>query len=489
MKTLYRAITSFGLAFALVTPAASASLMFGSQEASFATGVSGPQQSHNLFAHFQDHASTSTEPEEVATAPGLDEAILDHAGTVSHAVTAQNFSAVTYRLPQAPALAEQLQQHVEITQQQWDTEFIDDGRHLTLETVVTASAQNLLAIRVETTVLRDGGTSVDHHTYWYDATSDEVISATKLFTPTGADSLLARIRMDVLNGQNMTAEQAQALLAASNDELLGSLNFTPDADLVVEFGESAGHTAALRVEPSDYEPWLSTLGRQALAAATEPETLPLPADYVDCTEVACVALTFDDGPGARTGEVLDVLKKHNAQGTFFVLGPLVEHNPQLVQRMVNEGHQVGNHTWTHPQLSALSASGIRSEMRSTREAIIEATGQAPAMMRPPYGDRSAAVDATLANQPDGEEILWDVDTLDWQHRDAGKVLDYVKKLTKPGSIILMHDIHDSTVDAVPAVAKYLRDQGYQMVTVEKLLESQNPQPGEIYVNGPNPADY
>lgn len=223
---------------------------------------------------------------------------------------------------------------------------------------------------------------------------------------------------------------------------------------------------------------------------SEPEETQQPADddtaapggRPDCTKLRCIALTFDDGPGPHTKQLLDTLAKTGSKATFFVLGPNVASQPELIKRMAKEGHQIGNHSWNHPQLSRLSSKKVLSEIERTSAEVKKITGHGTNGIRPPYGDFNKSVRKTLSNVPDGEIILWSVDTLDWKTRSTAKTIASVKKEARPGAIVLMHDIHKPTVDAVPAIVKYLRDEGYTLVTVDDLLASEHPKPGQVFTH-------
>lgn len=223
---------------------------------------------------------------------------------------------------------------------------------------------------------------------------------------------------------------------------------------------------------------------------SEPEETQPPADdntaapggRPDCTKLRCIALTFDDGPGPHTKQLLDTLAKTGSKATFFVLGPNVASQPELIKRMAKEGHQIGNHSWNHPQLSRLSSKKVLSEIERTSAEVKKITGHGTNGIRPPYGDFNKSVRKTLSNVPDGEIILWSVDTLDWKTRSTAKTIASVKKEARPGAIVLMHDIHKPTVDAVPAIVKYLRDEGYTLVTVDDLLASEHPKPGQVFTH-------
>ncbi|RKS08619.1 peptidoglycan/xylan/chitin deacetylase (PgdA/CDA1 family) [Nocardiopsis sp. Huas11] len=197
----------------------------------------------------------------------------------------------------------------------------------------------------------------------------------------------------------------------------------------------------------------------------------------DCAQLKCVALTFDDGPGEYTDEVLDDLAVYDAQATFYVLGSKVGGNTDILQRMTREGHQVGNHSWDHADLATLSADEVDEDMDRTNEAIREATGTEPTTMRPPYG----SLDDTARSAIDQAVILWDVDTLDWESRDADAVTEVTMDETGPGSVVLFHDIHESTAEAVPSVLKRLHRQGYHFVTVDELFQD-TLEPGDVYTD-------
>lgn len=179
-----------------------------------------------------------------------------------------------------------------------------------------------------------------------------------------------------------------------------------------------------------------------------------------------VALTFDDGPHPKnTMKILDLLKKYDAKATFFMLGSRVDFYPLIAKRVAEEGHELGNHTWNHKDLTTLSSESIEQEVNDTSEVILQVTGQKPTVIRPPYGATNKQVEAVL-NLP---SILWTVDTMDWKTHNPQAVLEEVRDNVQDGSIILMHDIHESTVAAVELVLKYLEENGYTCVTVSDIL--------------------
>ena len=200
-------------------------------------------------------------------------------------------------------------------------------------------------------------------------------------------------------------------------------------------------------------------------------------DEVNCHEVACVALTFDDGPSFYTEGLLDTLKEHNVKATFFVLGTQVRIQSETILRMFQEGHQIGNHTWDHPNLTQMGDAQIREQLQLTDDLITQIIGVPTPFLRPPYG---AYNDRVLAAS--GLPIIfWSVDPLDWKDRDAETVASRI--IDAPvGAIILAHDIHKSTVAAVPAIIAALKSRGIHFVTVTKLYEPHTLLPENVYKN-------
>ena len=178
-----------------------------------------------------------------------------------------------------------------------------------------------------------------------------------------------------------------------------------------------------------------------------------------------IAITFDDGPGNYTEQLLDTLKERDIKVTFFVVGNRIAAFEDIVLREYQEGHQVASHTFTHPDLKKLSEASIRQEMVQTTDAIKALTGQEKVYFRPPYGNYNN----TVIKYADGPIILWSVDTLDWKYRNAQTVRQNIVNGAKDGAIILLHDIHPTSVAGAIMAIDDLRQQGYEFVTVEDLL--------------------
>ena len=190
--------------------------------------------------------------------------------------------------------------------------------------------------------------------------------------------------------------------------------------------------------------------------------------YIKKRSRKAVALTFDDGPNPNTTPIaLELLKKYNAKGTFFMVGKAVAGNEEIIKQVVAEGHQIGNHSWSHPLLTKISLEQAKSQINDTTEALKKASGQDVHIMRPPYGGINAAIQAAV----DQSFILWDVDTLDWKNRNTASIMKEVRK-ARPGSIILMHDVHQTSINALPTVLQYLTKQGFELVTIDELMGDQ-----------------
>lgn len=180
-----------------------------------------------------------------------------------------------------------------------------------------------------------------------------------------------------------------------------------------------------------------------------------------------IALTFDDGPGAQTPRFLDVLRRHGAPATFFVLGQHVSGGRTTLQRMLREGHAIGNHSWSHPNL----AGGGQGQITSTNDAIRSAVGVTPCLFRPPYGAHGAALDGQLRSLG-LLDVLWTVDTNDWQRPGASVIADRVISGARSGAIVLMHDAggdRSQGLAALPRIITTLKGRGYEFVTVPQLL--------------------
>lgn len=183
-----------------------------------------------------------------------------------------------------------------------------------------------------------------------------------------------------------------------------------------------------------------------------------------------IAITFDDGPNPNnTPRLLDMLRARNIKATFYVVGSNVDLYPQIVRRTVAEGHEIGSHSYTHRLLSKMSDPEIRNELNRCRDAIGRATGIQPRTLRPPYGGLLQRQREWVNAEYGYPIILWAVDPLDWKRPGPSVVCSRILSHTTAGSIILAHDLHSQTVDAMPATLDGLLQRGFKFVTVSQLL--------------------
>lgn len=197
------------------------------------------------------------------------------------------------------------------------------------------------------------------------------------------------------------------------------------------------------------------------------DTLPIIESSVD-NKKPMVALTFDDGPSAHTGRLLDIFEKYGGKGTFFVLGNTLDNRKETLRRMALQGHEIGNHSWSHRQFTNISSEEVKDQIMMTRAKIYEITGVDCKIVRPPYGACNDEI-RNLGKDLGVSFVNWSVDTLDWKSKNADAVYNEIMKDVGDGHIILCHDLHKTTVDAMERVVPALIEKGYQLVTVTELL--------------------
>lgn len=209
------------------------------------------------------------------------------------------------------------------------------------------------------------------------------------------------------------------------------------------------------------------------------ENLPIQSNgrVIDPTK-PMVALTFDDGPQTSVGnQIMDVAAKYGAKVTFYLVGDRIPSRAAEVQRMVAEGHEVGNHSLNHKILTKVSAAEVVKQVEGCNDVIQQYTGTRPATMRLPGGGKNATVLANI-NQP---IILWNIDTLDWKTKNTASVVSSVLNNVKDGDVVLMHELYSSTGNAVDIIIPELAARGFQMVTVSELAAARGGmQPGKVY---------
>lgn len=201
-------------------------------------------------------------------------------------------------------------------------------------------------------------------------------------------------------------------------------------------------------------------------AGVPAEPLPVPTGIDPSRPM--IALTFDDGPKTSvTSRILDSLQANGGKATFFMLGSNVNSNQGVIQRMVNQGCEVANHTHDHKYISKISDGEIINQLSSTNQKIAAVSGVSPALMRPPGGYINAHSQSVVGSLG-MSAIMWSIDTRDWQHRNAQRTINTVLSQVKDGDIILMHDIYSTTADAAVVLIPELTARGYQLVTVSEL---------------------
>jgi peptidoglycan/xylan/chitin deacetylase (PgdA/CDA1 family) len=248
---------------------------------------------------------------------------------------------------------------------------------------------------------------------------------------------------------------------------------------VIFLGVVRGQTAppAQPVEKSTVA--ATTPARVAPAAGAAPASPAQPQITFNSVHVdgPYIALTFDDGPHATlTPKLLDLLATHHMKATFFVVGQNAADHPDILRRAVREGHEIANHSWSHPNLGKMSDEAVRRELQKTDDAIVAAIGKRPTLLRPPYGSITAHQKRWIHDEFGYRIIIWDVDPLDWKRPGPSVVTSRILKETHAGSIVLAHDIHPPTIEAMVATFDQLDRKGFKSVTVTDLLAMATPLP-------------
>ncbi len=270
--------------------------------------------------------------------------------------------------------------------------------------------------------------------------------------------------------------------------LLAGAAFSPGGELVVPLSAHPVSGAALaspqtvHISAGAAAPLLSDLGRQVqqLAGTGLPLAPPAPAapgqEHVNCDLVPCAALTYDDGPNTQTTRLLGILAAHSVHATFFQQGVNVAAYPAIAAAVAAAGHSIGNHTMNHPDLTKLTDAQVRAQVRGASANILRVSGVSPPFLRPPYGASNAMVQRAV-----GLPLIdLSADSLDWQSRNKEVFIPRVLDLVRPGGIVLLHDIHATTVDGQDQLITTLQGQGYHLVTVPQLFHGIELQNGRAY---------
>ncbi|MDO4488559.1 MAG: polysaccharide deacetylase family protein [Eubacteriales bacterium] len=246
-------------------------------------------------------------------------------------------------------------------------------------------------------------------------------------------------------------------------------------------GEANTEAETLGFDPNTYGPGMPMVnnGTGAAAAQTGNSNIVMSnGREIDLTK-PMIALTYDDGPQTTSGNrILDVFAKYGQRATFFLVGDRIASRADEVRRMVAEGHEIANHTYSHKYLTKYGAETIRSEVSKCNEAIKAITGSYPSVMRLPGGSKNSTVVANIGMPI----ILWNIDTRDWEHRNAQKTVSAILGKVKDGDIVLMHELYGATADATEIVVPELINQGFQLVTISEMAQFKGIQLGanQIY---------
>ncbi|AXG81782.1 polysaccharide deacetylase family protein [Streptomyces paludis] len=376
----------------------------------------------------------------------------------------------------------------------------EGGHELNVSFSFLAASADVVGLRLTRFEGGGAGSGLSDTTMWFDGSTGKVMPALALISSKKADLLqfAAAVKDSLKDREGVTPELLAKALVASGGSGPDSLSFTPEGDLQVAFnagtvGPPAAGVVTAEVPSGEIQPMLSDFGGRVWEQILDPgKELTLdggppkgsevgapggggtaPKRSVDCLAVKCVALTFDDGPGQYTEELLKHLAEYNARATFFLVGRNAELQPGVVKELVAGGHELGSHSWEHRDLSKMSAGEVRADLDRTDAAINKITGSDPTVMRPPYGAHNATVDGAT----ELPMILWSVDTEDWKYHDSAKVSTTVTSTVRPGGIVLMHDIHATSVAAVPGMLEKLKADGYEFVTVSELYGPDGPKAG------------
>ncbi|MGI5284671.1 polysaccharide deacetylase family protein [Nonomuraea polychroma] len=425
-------------------------------------------------------------------------------------------------LATAPALNRALRAQIQRQLQDFRRRTQDGGVYPRPELNVTwqlaAASSQAIGVRLRTGEFLGASWGNSTRTLWFDPRKGKAVGSTGLLAGQDALRQLAELVREQLKGRG---EQVERNEVTADGGQLDSMAFNRSGDLVVEFddcqiGPCSLGRLAVAVPADEATPLLSDLGRQAQesvrgatgrgvrdhdeesgppyyvrstphdVSASSPPAASNRAGTVDCAKAKCVALTFDDGPGPFTGRLLDVLREAQARATFFTVGSSAAVQTGLLRRMSSEGHLIGNHSWVHRDLSKQASSKVADSLGRTEDMIAAAIGQAPTLVRPPYGAVSGEL-RDIALQKGFALVTWDVDAGDQNGGKPADISDRVVRAAHPGAIILMHDIYQGTVDAVPDILKRLRGKGYRFVTVPELYGSAGMQAGRLYRSGSEPS--
>ncbi|NUP66852.1 MAG: polysaccharide deacetylase family protein [Nonomuraea sp.] len=426
--------------------------------------------------------------------------------TVTGGESGSKYVHINYpELADAPGLNRALREEAERQLRDFESARSVNGDYprpeLNVDWQLAARSPQAVAVRLRTGEFLGANWGNSTRTFWFDPSTGKAAGSMAILGGQDALNRLAALVKERLKGRGSQIERDGV---RADPDQFDSMAFNRSGDLVVEFddcqiGPCSLGRVAVAVQAGRAAPLLSELGHRAQESVREaarnappagPETTPTTspdatsnrAGSVNCKRTKCVALTFDDGPGPYTGRLLDLLADAKARATFFTVGTSAAAQPGLLRRMSAEGHLIGNHSWSHRDLSKQPTSRIADSFERTKDIVRAAIGQEPTLARPPYG----AVDEDVrdvAREMGLALVGWDVNTRDQPGAKASEIAKRAVEKAHPGAIILLHDINRGSVDAVPDILKELRGKGYTFVTVPELYGSAGMRAGRLYESG------
>ena len=365
------------------------------------------------------------------------------------------------------------------------------GTAITCEVIAAFGTTVGVALR---TVTGSGGSpqSDQKTTLYVDLSTGAVTDSTQLWTPQAAADLWTRA-MEYLRRQSGGLSAAPLQPPADEQVALAAqaFGYTTERDdgsfvLTLPRGLASPELAGLGIDQTAEPTTLAVSGdvaanwqsdqaasvyaQQGTAFTGLPQWTP-GSTPIDCALLSCVAVTYDDGPGPYTIQLLDTLRAEQAGATFFEQGINVQSNPDITKAVVEAGQEIGSHTMTHADLTKIPLSGAVAEVNRAADLIAGVTGRPVTLYRPPYGATNSAVLGAVGKPA----ILWSIDTNDWQNPGPQALIDRSVPVAKPGAIILFHDVHVDSVTTAPQILEGLADRGFTMVTVSQLFGGSVPQ--------------
>lgn len=370
-----------------------------------------------------------------------------------------------------------IQKYLKSTTASFTNEHGDEQLTITYE-IVHYSKQTVSVIFTETITAQNSEEATDTYLLNFDLEDGSIIQLEDLFNSEKPDeylSILSDIAYAKLKNSALSNKEIEE--ATSSDSGIFQ-QFTLLNNAIVfhlNLGENIADTQLI-ISKDLFKDFLkekyvlADLNKDSTEEFDPPEMITeLPEKVIHISpDQKVIALTFDDGPKKGTTDIiLEALKNYDAHATFFVLGNMAVRNPQLVEEIVENGNDIGSHSWDHPLLTKLNNADLLKQIEQTNSLIKDLTGKEVSLFRPPYG----AYDERVTNYlGDAKITLWDIDTEDWKYRNKEHIVQAVMSEASDGRIVLMHDIYQTSAEAAVEIIQQLTAQDYKIVSVSELLE-------------------